>query len=110
MEPQVQFESEVPPRDGRRRRWVARWAAVRSRGQISYIIRRGILVYGVFYAIIMTVFRFTGLLHEPEPFSVRYALSMFLSYTVVFGLSIGLWSWHSSEKRFRALNEVPPNV
>src|SRR4051794_27319215 len=103
MKQQIQFEREVPPRDERQRNLGARWSVVRQRGRISYIIRRGILVYGVLFATFMTALRLTGFLRAPQPFSARVALFMFLFYAVFFGLWMGLWLWHSNEKRFKAL-------
>ena len=110
MKDHVQFESEVPPRDARQKRWLARWTETRRRGRFAYVLRRGILVDGVIFAVCMTVARTFGIFGEREPLDISRLLLSFGLYTVFFGLSMGLWTWHLHEKQFRKISDASRNA
>ena len=100
MEPQIQFESEVPPRDLRLQRWIARWREQRQRGRLSYVLRYGILIKGILFATLMTVarwFGFLGMAHRDKPLILVFG---FFFYAILFGLLSGLSAWRRNEKRF----------
>jgi hypothetical protein len=106
MEDRVQSESEVPPRDARQKRWLARWIETRRRGRLAYVVRRGILVYGVIFAVWMIAARAFGIFGEREPWSMPRLLFSFAFYAVFFGVWMGLWTWHLHEKRFREASDA----
>ena len=107
MEHPIRVESEVPPRDNTRHiRWRQRWREVRQRGRLSYVLRRGILLWGVLFAIWMTLARVFGLLGRDRPARPAALLISFVFAAIFFGTLMGLWAWRQNEKRFKALDEA----
>jgi hypothetical protein len=106
MENPPRFESEVPRRDTRQKRWLARWADTRRRGRVSFVLRRGILIQGVIFAIWMTGARLLGLFGDRGPVRISFLLLSFALYAVFFGVWMGLWTWHVYEKRFKDISDA----
>jgi hypothetical protein len=106
MDTHIQLEREVPPRDARQKRWLAWWREVRSRGRLSYILRRGILIDGVVFGVLMITMQLFGPLADRQPHSVSLVVVGFVFYAVFFGTSMGLWTWRTREKRFRKMSDA----
>jgi hypothetical protein len=110
MEPDIQFEREVPPRDLRLWRWIARWREQRQHGRLSYVLRYGILLRGVFFATLMTLARWFGVLGTPHRDKPWLLVVGFLFYAIFFGLLSGSTAWRRNEKRFQTITEATPIV
>ena len=110
MEPHIQFEREVPPRDLRLRQWIARWREQRQRGRLSYVLRYGILMQGVLFATLMTLAGWFGLLGAPQRDKPWLLVFGFLFCAIFFGLPSGFMAWRRNEKRFKTITEATPIV
>ena len=83
------FEREV----SRRKLRQERWATTRQRGVISFIVRRGIGVFGVLFATLRLVDRYFEVLPGSHWRGVRYELVSFALGAVFFGSMMGYWVW-----------------
>lgn len=82
------------------------WERARSRGRFSYVVFVGIALYGSVFAAIVLVARLTVLRSPIVKWeSVGTELIQFVMEAILFGLWMGLWTWHLNEKRFLSEGE-----
>jgi hypothetical protein len=103
MERPIQFEREVPARDARERRWIASWIKKRELGRLRYVLRYGVLLQGVPFAIAMTLVRWFGIFGEAHRDKSSVLLFAFAFYAIGFGSLMGLVAWRGNEKAFKGL-------
>ena len=78
----------------------AHWEKMRSGGKVRYVIYQGVLGWGLFMAIAMTVYALVARTAEPW-LSIA---ANFVVYPLAGGLW-GLWMWSSSERYYRQESE-----
>jgi ABC-type nickel/cobalt efflux system permease component RcnA len=88
-------EQEVPARPTPQERW----ARTRRQGRASYIVRVGILRFGLVYA---SAFLLTHLFFvwRGAQWNAAEQLVRFMVSAFVMGMLVGWWMWRSMERRF----------
>ncbi len=89
----------------------ARWETSRKRGKGRFVLLRGILGWGGFMTIVMSIFQ--HLMH-PKALFWSQIVPLNLAVHSIGGLLFGLWMWHSNERaysRFKKETEMqlPPS-
>jgi hypothetical protein len=94
----------LPPDE--RARAIARWEKTRAMGRTDFIIRRGVLGWGVPAAIFTIVYKAIQEQGFATPHLTDALRTVIAVAFVVFPLAGGLfgrWLWSSGEERYRAL-------
>ena len=97
--------SEAAPPDERARE-IARWEKTRAMGRTDFILRRGVLSWGVPTAILTIIYKVIQEQGFATPHLTDGLRTVIAVAFVVFPLAGGLfgrWLWTSSEQRYRAL-------
>jgi hypothetical protein len=110
MEPHIQLEEELPSRERRRQRWIARWAQTRRRGRFRYVLRNGILFQGIPYATLITLANYFGVFGLERHHKLVPLLFAFSVAAAFFGVIMGFLLWHLSEKIFQTVSETSPRA
>lgn len=78
-----------------------KWTNIRARGHARFIVRRGLLCWGVPFGLIVTLGpAFYALVtHTPTP-SVWSMLASFTLLTLVFGYGMGETQWRRCERAY----------
>jgi hypothetical protein len=84
----------------RREKWRCWWERARKRGKLRFILVRYVLAWGgtlVLLNVSLNAFSHPDWLHGADA-TYAYGGSAF---TLLIGYLLGLWEWHSNEKRYR---------
>jgi hypothetical protein len=79
------------------------WLRMQRQGKLSYVLRRGVLLWGGSMFVLFACWNAYQLRDHLDKLPVLLALNAVI--WSLGGMSWGLWTWHSCEKRFR--NELP---
>ncbi|SHI51899.1 hypothetical protein [Clostridium magnum] len=89
--------------------FIDEWDKARSKGKMNYVIRKGILFYGIFYYTLTWVafslardfFRNDKLgTFLREWFKSKNSIIYHIISCIIIGTFIGIWNWNSNEKRY----------
>ena len=89
------IEREVPPRPDARERW----AKTRLRGRGSYILRVGVLQFGLLYATVSLLTKLFFVWLGAEWNLIEEGVRIVV-VAPLFGALMGWWLWRSMERRF----------
>jgi hypothetical protein len=92
----LQVEHEVPSRKSP----AERWAEIRRRGMLSFVIRRGILFPGLLFATFRFLDDYFGVLTGSSWRGWRYELLSFAFAAIFFGSIMGFWGWRYMKRQF----------
>ena len=99
-------------------KWLEKWVAIREQGKLLFILKYGLLRFGLPFAILFFLSDYFGLgrfiiFSEPkEPDVAPYWLSVLLAVwkfgvnLVGFGTIAGLYVWYRNEHQFRKLQRL----
>jgi hypothetical protein len=95
-----------PASPDERKRLIARWERTRALGRTDFILRRGVLGWGLPAAILTIVYKVVQEQGFTAPQLTSGLLTVIAVALVVFPLAgalFGRWLWTTSEQRYRAL-------
>lgn len=85
-------------------RRLAKWEKIKSKGLISYLIKKGLFYHGLSFFLIWVFLvpfinsNFTSDFIKNENFKER--VSAFVVVSILYGLCLGYISWRNLEKRY----------
>ena len=85
------------------------WQAIQARGRRSFVWRSGVLGYGGFMFMVMTVIGLVGnsrILHRWTDFAVAIGINLVI--WPLAGYFFGLFMWNRLQKRFAGPSKSPP--
>jgi hypothetical protein len=83
--------------DEMKQRELEKWEKFRKNGKKSYVLKVGVLYWGVFTAIMWSV-----IMHYMQPQETWYIRPLIaLVLFPVGGIFFGLWTWKINEKKYR---------
>ena len=86
---------------------IAHWERERAPGRTSFILRRGVLAWGVPAALLTIIYKVIqeqGFVHTPQlTAGVRSAIVVAIAVFPVCGWLFGRWIWDAGEARYRAM-------
>ncbi len=86
---------------------IARWEQERTAGRTSFILRRGVLTWGIPAALLTIIYKVVqeqGFVHTPElTATVRSAAMIAIVVFPLCGWLFGRWLWDIGEARYRAM-------
>jgi len=86
---------------------IARWERERAPGRTVFILRRGVLTWGVPAALLTIIYKVVqeqGFVHTPQlTASVRSATMIAIVVFPLCGWLFGRWMWDAGEARYRAM-------
>jgi hypothetical protein len=74
------------------------WKRTREQGRAKYVLLAGMLWWGGFMTICMSVFQY--IMHR-DAFDLGRTLGINLPIYMIGGLLFGLWSWSGAERAYR---------
>jgi len=92
----LRVEREIPPRKSP----AERWAKIRQRGMLSFVIRKGILRLGLLFATFRFLNDYFGLLTGSRWRGWKYELVSFAFAAIVVGSITGFWVWRHMKRQF----------
>ena len=79
------------------------WEKVRAKGFVPYLVRRGFLLYGLVFGVLMTL---ENVFISHEAFTpVRDTLIRFVHYVLEFGAFMGVFTWWLNQYDYRKPTE-----
>lgn len=85
---------------------IARWERERAPGRLSFILRRGVLTWGVPAALLTIIYKVVqeqGFVHTPQlTASIQTAIVVAFVIFPVCGWLFGRWLWELGEARYKA--------
>jgi hypothetical protein len=98
--------SPSPASSDERKRLIARWEKTRALGRTDFILRRGVLGWGLPAAILTILYKIIqeqGFTAPQLTASLRTVIAVAVVVFPLAGALFGRWLWTTSEQRYRAL-------
>lgn len=86
-----------------------KWDKIKRKPKLNYIIRKGILYYGLFsYSLCFLTFSLSRDYFRSNKigtfvnqyFSSKNSIMYYIIFGILFGVFAGIWDWNQNEKRY----------